>query len=43
VKELDNAENPITAQELRADIYENLKKEQQIKELIPKTVNVSMF
>ena len=27
VKELDNADNPISAQELRADIYENLKKD----------------
>jgi len=28
---------------LRADIYENLKKEQQLKELIPESVVVSMF
>jgi dynein heavy chain len=43
VKEKDNLENPCTPQELRADIYENMKKEEQIKQLIPESVNVSMF
>lgn len=43
VKELDSVENPRTPQELRADIYENMKKEEQIKALIPDSVNVSMF
>lgn len=43
VKELDSVDNPRTAQELRADIYENMKKEEQIKALIPDSVNVSMF
>lgn len=43
VKELDSVDNPRTPQELRADIYENMKKEEQIKALIPDSVNVSMF
>lgn len=43
VKELDSLENPRTPQELRADIYENMKKEEQIKALIPESVCVSMF
>lgn len=43
VKELDSVEAPKSPQELRADIYENMKKEEQIKNLIPESVNVSMF
>lgn len=43
VKEIDTIENPVTPQELKADIYNNLKKEEQIKSLIPEAVNVSMF
>jgi dynein heavy chain len=43
VKEKDSLENPTTPQELRADIYENMKKEEQIKSLIPESVCVSMF
>lgn len=43
VKELDSVETPKTPAELRADIYENLKKEEQLKALIPETVAVSMF
>jgi len=43
VKELDSVENPRTPAELRADIYENMKKEEQIKALIPESVVVSMF
>jgi len=43
VKEKDSVENPISCDELRADIYDNLKKEQQLKEMIPESVVVSMF
>lgn len=43
VKELDSVETPKTPQELRADIYDNMKKEEQIRELIPESVSVSMF
>jgi dynein heavy chain len=43
VKELDSVENPKSPQELRADIYDNMKKEEQIKNLIPESVSVSMF
>jgi len=40
---MDTLENPCSPAELRADIYENMKKEEQIKQLIPENVNVSMF
>ena len=43
VKEKDSVENPISCDDLRTDIYENIKKEQQMKELIPESVVVSMF
>jgi dynein heavy chain len=43
VKELDSIENPKSPAELRADIYDNMKKEEQIRELIPESVAVSMF
>lgn len=43
VKDKDSVENPITCDELRNDIYENFKKEQKLKELIPEAVVVSMF
>lgn len=43
VKDKDSVENPISCDELRNDIYENLKKEQKLMELIPESVVVSMF
>lgn len=43
VKEIDTIENPKPPIELRADIYENMKKEEQIKALIPESVQVGMF
>jgi hypothetical protein len=43
MKEFDTVENPRTAAEIRADAYDNLKKAEQIKQLIPETVTVSMF
>jgi dynein heavy chain len=43
VSGLDDGENPISPEELKADISRLLKKEEELKILIPEQVTVSMF